>query len=313
MSLKPKVLLSLLTDQEEFQRMQADAARSAAMREAIDLEIAFADNSPVVQIQQIYRAVNGPEESRPRAIVIQAVAMTGVEGAARTAVEAGIGWVLLSEGAPYLEALRRDHPLRLVACIAVDNEEVGRLQGRILRALLPSGGRVLCVDGPSMSGATQNRRKGLEAELTPLTQVRIAKTLTADWTVAGAERVLSSWLRHAPEGAKPAAFVAQNDDMAEGVTAAVAKVRPAWADVPVTGCDGLPERGLGLVRERKLAATIIIPPRAGIAVEAVAKHLRGQPVPFAGAVTPHPFPPLKALGRRMGEPPPSPSPGTQRV
>lgn len=303
MSPKHRVLLSLLTEQEESQRMQAEAARVAAAREGVELEVLFADNNPVQQIQQLFRAVSRPAETRPAAMVVQSVAVTGVEGAARAAAQAGIGWVLLSERVPYLEVLRREFPQRYVGCVYVDNEEVGRMQGRIVRALLPAGGSVVSVEGPPMSGAAQGRRKGLERELAG-SRLKVMRWIPAEWTAASAERAVGAWLRNAPEGAKPSVIAAQNDDMAAGAAGAIRRGRPAWADVPITGCDGLPDSGQKLVRERVLAATVVIPPRAGIAVEAVAKHLRRQPVPFAGLVTPSVYPgtqEIAALGVRLLE------------
>jgi ABC-type sugar transport system substrate-binding protein len=129
------------------------------------------------------------------------------------------------------------------------------------------------------------RREGLERALSVGTHVKLARTLTADWTGATAERLTAAWLRHATDTARPDLFVAQNDEMAQGVLHALAKERPAWASIPVTGCDGLRESGLALVRARTLAATVVIPPRGGLAVDAIARHLRGEAVPFATAVT----------------------------
>lgn len=294
MPTRPRVLLSLLTEQEELQQIQAEAARTAAVREGVDLEVTYAENNPILQLQQLYRAVNGPAERRPTAVVAHAVAMTGGEGVARTAVQAGIGWVLLGERAPFLDALHREHPSHLVACVYVDNEEVGRMQGRILRALLPSGGSVLCVDGPAMSGVAQNRRRGLETELAG-SRVKTVKSVAADWTAAGAERAVASWVRQAADGARPGAIAAQNDEMAAGVARALAAVRPQWATIPITGCDGLPDFGVRLVRDRALAATIVIPPRGGLAVELVAKHMREEPVPYAAAVSPQIYPAIPQI------------------
>jgi ABC-type sugar transport system substrate-binding protein len=303
MSFRPKVLLSLLTDQEEYQRMQAEAAHSAATREGVDLEILYAQKNPVLQIQQIFRAVSRPEGTRPAVIVVHSVAVTGVEGAARAAVQAGIGWVLLSEKTPYLEALRREFPGPLVGCVYVDNEEVGRIQGRVAKALLPGGGPVVCVEGPPMSGASQHRRKGLERELAG-TPVKIVRWIPGDWTLASAERAVGSWIRHATDAARPSLIICQNDEMGAGTAAAIQRNRPDWTDIPITGCDGVPDRGQKMVREGLLAATIAVPPRAGIAVEAAAKHLRRQAVPFASLVMPHPMPStreLAALGSRLAE------------
>ena len=50
---------------------------------------------------------------------------------------------------------------------------------------------------------------------------------------------------------------------------AIAFKLPHLARVPLTGVDGNPEYGLPLVRRKRLAATIVMPPAAGKAVELV--------------------------------------------
>jgi ribose transport system substrate-binding protein len=307
MSTKPRVLLSLLTEHEEYQKMQAESARAAATRAGIELEVVYSGNDPAVQLKQVLQRVGEAEGSRPKAIIVEAAATTGFESAARAAVQAGIGWILVSDRVDYLDVLRREFPNRLVSCVYVVNEDVGQMQGRIFRALLPAGGAVLCVEGPSLNSAAVNRRRGLEQALQG-SPIRIIASVSADWTAGDAERVFSSWLRQASGGgARPNLIGVQNDEMATGVRKAIAALRPEWADIPLTGCDGLPERGQKLVKEGVLAATIVVPPRGGIAVETVAKFLRRQPVPPFGAVAPYVYPKLETLAAaaaaRAGSPP----------
>jgi ABC-type sugar transport system substrate-binding protein len=294
MSFKPRILVSLLSHDEEYQRLQAESAQAAATRLGIELEVTYAERNPVLQIQQIFRAVGRPPETRPEVVIVHSVSAVGVENAARAAVQAGIGWMLLNEKTPYLEKLRRELPGPLVGCVYVDNEEVGRIQGRIAKALVPGGGRIVCVEGPSMSGTSQSRRKGLEAELSG-SRVPISRWIPGDFTELGAERAVRTWARNATEDVRPAAIVCQNDEMGAGAAAALQRHRPGWADIPITGCDGVPTCGQKLVAEKVLAATIVIPPRAGLAVEIAAKHLRHEPVPFASIVTPHALPTIREV------------------
>lgn len=303
MSFRPRVFLSLLTYDDDYQRLQAEAAQSVAARESVELEIQYTEKNAVLQIQQIFRAVHRPEESRPAVIIAHSVAVTGVEGAARAAVQAGIGWVLLNEKTAYLEVLRREYPGPLIGCVYIENEEIGRIQGRIAKALLPSGGPIMCIEGPGVSRAAQGRRKGLERELVA-SQLRIARWISGDWSRMSAERAVGTWIRHAPETAKPSLIVAQNDEMGAGAALAIQRHRPGWADVPITGCDGTPEGGQRMLQEKVLVATVVIPPRAGLAVEAAAKHLRKMPVPFSNLVTPRAMPSMRelsAIGERLAE------------
>jgi ABC-type sugar transport system substrate-binding protein len=81
-----------------------------------------------------------------------------------------------------------------------------------------------------------------------------------------------------------AAVICQNDDMAQGVhdafeTCLSGDERAQWLSLPVTGCDGLPNGGVEMVKRGVLAATIIVPANAGTAMELVVRALNGQQVP----------------------------------
>jgi ribose transport system substrate-binding protein len=124
--------------------------------------------------------------------------------------------------------------------------------------------------------------------------------LSADWTTAGGERVVKSWLRlKTNEGRRPAVIVAQNDEMASGARRAALAHDPEWRGVPVLGCDGLPEHGQAMVKSGEMAATVILPASAGRAVELVAEWLQESRAPPAEVVlTPQSFPPESELRRR---------------
>jgi ABC-type sugar transport system substrate-binding protein len=293
----PRVLVSLLDDAQENQRHQAATARSAGQRAGLEVEVLYAKSNPVLQLQQIFRAITGPEAARPTAIVAETGSASGFEGAARAALQAGIGWVLVSDSAPYLETLRREHPGRLIASAAVDDAEVGRIQARLIRTLLPQGGSVLTVEGPPESAATLHRRKGLEEGLKGST-CQVVKALTADWGTEGATQAVSLWLRLAARGRRPDLVCAQNDLMGAGARRGLEAVKPQWADLPIIGCDGLAEGGQRLVRERVLTATVVTGSTAAPGVELVARALRGEAVPPQTVITPRPYPALDELSRR---------------
>ena len=180
----------------------------------------------------------------------------------------------------------------VVAQVASDNREVGRLQARLFRALLPAGGTVVSVEGPGLSAAVSDRRDGLREGLVG-SRVSIVKTLTADWSGEGAERAMSFWLRLGSRGARPALVGAQNDLMAAGARKAVLALRPEWRDVLFTGVDGLPEGGQRQVREKALVATVVQPLTAGVGIELVARWLRGEKVPPTQLVAPRTYPSLE--------------------
>ena len=296
MAPKLKVLVSLLNDQQDFQLMQAEGARAAAARAGLDVEVVFAESNPVLQIQQLFRQMSGPAASRPAAVVLEPAANTGYEAAARTAVQAKIGWVTLNDRPAYLEALQREFPDTIAGAVVVDNDEVGRIQARIFRTLLPKGGRLVYLEGPSLNAAAIQRRRAMEEGLAG-SKVELVKSLTADWSAIGAERSMSFWLRLGAKSGRPDLIGSQNDEMALGASRALKAVKPEWASVLLTGCDGLPEGGQRLVREKVLAATVIAPAQAGPAVELLARALQGERLPPCTVLPCRSFPSLEELQR----------------
>ncbi len=284
-----KVVVGLLTERQEFQLMQAAHAREAATRAGLEIEVLFADNNAVQQIHQLFRHIHAPEGERPAAIVTETVSGEGLERVARNAVKAGIGWVLMNRGGAYIKALRAERSDLPISSVSVDNRAVGRIQGRQLRALLPSGGAVLYLQGPADTAAAAERLAGAQ-EVIQGAGIEL-KVLNGDWTEESGEKALLAWLRlKTSEAFRPAVVCCQNDAMAVGARRTLLQQRKDWADLVFTGCDGLPTGGQKLVRAGELAATVITPPPAGAAVTLVARSLAGTPSPEELRLAPQSFP-----------------------
>src|ERR1700732_1464364 len=103
---KLRILVSLTTDDNDYQIEQAQSAEQAAKRLDVALEIIFAGNDAITQSTQILKAVQAPAESRPEAIVFEPVGSTALPQVARAAAAAGIGWAVLNQDAGYIEELR---------------------------------------------------------------------------------------------------------------------------------------------------------------------------------------------------------------
>ena len=290
----PRVLVSLIDEGQEYQRLQGSDALATGERLGFEVSVVYGKGDPATQARQIEEAVKGPEAGRPTAVVVQPLSAAALEGAARAALDAGIGWVSL-EPAFYLDALQRTHPGKLVAVVTADAQEMGRLQARIVRALLPRGGSVVAIEGPVLSPPVINRREGLRDGLRG-SGVEIVKTLAGDWTEASGEKAATLWLRLG-RAARPSLIAAQNDAMAAGARKAIAAWKPEWLDLPITGCDGLPDGGQRMVREKTLSATVVQPTSTGPAIELVARGLRGETVPPATSLSARTFPSLEELER----------------
>ena len=294
-----RFIVSLITQDNDYQVEQAAAAEEAARKLALDAQILYADNDSIQQSQQILTFVQGDPQARPDAIIFEPVGGPALPQVARAAVAAGIGWVVLNREIGYVKQLRQALQVPVFA-VASDNLEIGRIQGRQLAALLPKGGSVLYIQGPSETDACKLRNAGLYETKPANIQI---KSMKGTWTEASAFKAVTAWLRlSTSQQAHIDVIAAQNDAMAAGAKKALQQFsyegegRDRWVSVPFIGCDGVPKTGQAWVRRGIVTATVIAPPLAGTAVEMLAHALEtGVAPPETTLMAPRSFPALEAL------------------
>jgi ABC-type sugar transport system substrate-binding protein len=294
---KLRFVINLMTKENDFQLAQAAAAQKAARRLDVSVEIVYAESDPITQSTQLLKIIQADHATHPAAILFQPVSSTALPQVARAAAAAGIGWVVLNRDADYLSELRGASRAPMFS-IGTDHREVGRIQSHQIAALLPEGGSVLYIQGPTGSAAAAERTAGMQAVKSKNVHLTM---LRGQWTATSAQRSVSSWLQLvASQRAEVDLVVAQNDAMALGVRKAFEKLsdteREKWLNLPYTGCDGLPETGQQWVRTGLLAATIIVPPNTDQALDLLVRALRdGIRPPEIVRTTPSSFPPLETL------------------
>jgi ribose transport system substrate-binding protein len=276
---KLRFLLSLTNDDNDYQIEQTSAARQAAGKLGVELEIIYAGNDGIVQSQQLLSSIHSTNAPRPDAIIFEPAGSTAHPQVARAAAGAGIGVALLNSTADYIAELRRIFHVPAFT-ITSNHEEVGRIQGQQLGALLPAGGIVLYIQGPSDSSAAKQRYTGLLETKSESVQLRVLK---AHWTEASAYKMVGSFLRLATSHqAHIEAVCAQDDSMAMGARKAFeecSELWKQWEKMPFLGCDGLPKTGQEWVRRNLLTATIFIPPNADLAIEMMVKSIASGALP----------------------------------
>src|SRR5882672_12482386 len=99
------ILVSLITEENDFHIEQASAAQSAAVRLVVHLQIVYAANDAVNQSQQLFTAIQTSVQ-RPDGILVEPVG-TGMAQAAGAAVTARIGWGVVNRDVDYVAKLRR--------------------------------------------------------------------------------------------------------------------------------------------------------------------------------------------------------------
>lgn len=231
-----RLLVSLMTRENDYQLEQAASAQEAATSLGIDAQIVFADNDSITQGTQILKIIQADPATRPDAIICEPVGGPCLPQVARAAVRGGIPWVLLNREAEYIAELRRSAPRLAIFSIGCDQKEVGRIQGQQLIALVRNSGvGVLHIQGPSENTTAKDRTTGLQATLPPHIPVT---TLRGQWTEESAQRSVESWLRlNTSQKVSIGAVAGQNDAMAMGARKAFSLLdnntdRDRWLRLP---------------------------------------------------------------------------------
>lgn len=297
-------LVALITDDNDYQVEQAAAAQEAGRKLGISIEIIYAGNDAINQSQQLLKVIQSDSVPHPDAILFEPIGGTALPHVARAAVAAGIGWVVLNREADYLTELRRNISIPAFS-VSADHQEIGRLQGQHIAALLPEGGTAIYLQGPSTSSVSRLRTRGME-QAKPKNVKLI--TLKGSWTEESAFKAVSSWMRLSTSQKLPIDMIAcQNDAMAMGARRALKElaseeVRDKWTSLPFTGCDGLPDTGQKYVRNHFLAATVVVHPITTFAIEKLVQALQsGSQPPEILLTAPVSFPTLEELRARKRE------------
>lgn len=298
---KLKVVLSLTTRDNDYQAEQAAAAQEMASRLNIDLEILHAENDGILQSQQLLNIIQSSSAPHPDGIIFEPAGGTAMPQVARASAAAGIAWVVLNREVDYVSDLRRNYNVPIFS-ISSDHEEIGRIQGTQIAALLPHGGSVLLIQGPAENLAAKQRTSGMY-ETKPV-EVHV-KVMRGNWTEANAEKLVSSWLRLSTSQAGGINLVAaQNDAMAIGARKAFEQIadatqRQSWLALPYLGIDGASKTGQAWVQRGQLTATIVVPTNAGKAVDMLAHALQtGNLPPEKTLTTPKSYPAVEDLAKK---------------
>src|SRR6266446_3631954 len=243
---KLRILVSLTTNDNDYQIEQAKSAEETSRRLNIEAHIVYAENDAINQSTQLLRAATAP-----------------------------------------------------IFCVSNDHVEIGRIQGRQFAALLPKGGNVLYIQGPSENSAAKERTQGMMS--TKPANIQIT-TLKGQWTEESAMRSIRSWLKLSTSQKAVIDLVgAQDDAMAMGARKAFQEItneseRERWLKLPFTGCDGLPKTGAAWVTSGLLAATVFAPPNTGQAIEMLYQALsKGEQQPERALTVASSIPPLSEL------------------
>jgi ribose transport system substrate-binding protein len=296
-----RFIVSLTTKDNDYQLEQAASAQAAALKVGVDAQILYADSDAITQSTQLLKAIQSDAAMRPHAIVFEPVGGTAFPQVAQAAVSAKIGWAALNREADYIPKLRKTAQVPVFS-ISSDHKEIGRIQGRQFAALLPKGGCVLYIQGPSENSAARDRTEGMQMAVPHNVQII---SLRGRWTEESAQRAVESWLRLNTSNKTQIDVVgAQNDLMAMGARKAFEGVtniadREKWLRLPFTGVDGLVKTGQAWMRGGTLAATVMVPTNAGQAISMMVEALKtGKDVAERTLTVPESLPGIEKLAAK---------------
>jgi ribose transport system substrate-binding protein len=299
-----RFVVSLTTNDNDYQVEQGKAAEETARRLGVDIQIIYADNDTITQSQQLLNIIQSRSDSHPDGILFEPVGGTALPQVGKAAVAAGIAWVVMNREIEYIADLRKAFKVPIFT-LAANHEEIGRIQARQVAALLPKGGSVLYIEGPSENYATKQRTVGLHELKPSLVQV---KAIRGQWTESSAQKAVSSWLRlSTSRQTRIDVVAAQNDVMAVGARKAFQEIadvreRDRWLSLPFTGVDGVPKTGQAWVKSGLLAATVVVPTITDVAIEMLVRAIQTGVQPAERTLTtPRSFPATDELARTHAE------------
>jgi ribose transport system substrate-binding protein len=289
--------LSLITQESDYQREQANAAQESARRLNVDIEISYADNDAIKQSQQLLDVIQN-RSSRVNALILEPAGSTAFPQVARAAAAAGLGWVVMNRSDDSITELRGRYNFPIYT-VTEDHKETGRILGRQVAVLLPKGGTVLCLQGPSGSPVTAWRMEGMQE--TKPANIELKFLRSAHWTEEAGFNAVAAWLRlSTSHDTDIVGVIGQSDLIALGAYRAFGEhthgeKRDRWLKLPFLGVNGL-KVGQDAVQRGALAATVVVPPTASVAIETLARAYRERVRPQERIlVAPKSFPDLGAL------------------
>lgn len=242
---------------------------------------------------------DGQDDDQKQIVQVQALVNLGVdaivlcprdENALAVAVEAANRAKI-----PVITLNRRVKGGRVVTYVGADDADGGRAQGEeLIKALGPSGGKILYLQGTPGSSPQISRNRGLHDVIDKHPEIVVAADQFTDFQEDKAKAVMAGLVRRFRPG-EIKAIVAQADELA--LPAAEVATAAGWSDVAVIGFNGT-RPAFDAVKAGTLRATILqdSADQGRKAVAAAVDHLAGRPVP-AEVLTPLPVITKENIGR----------------
>jgi hypothetical protein len=272
-SVPRNVLVLLLGNNEGFpvdlyQDLQGRTAQAGAKAVGVDVEVVF--SSAFGQYRVIRKRLS--DTARPLdAVITEPATVTNMELILKD-LQGRTGVVLVNAWDPLVETYHRGWGSEFpFGTISMPHTKFGELQGRQVSSVVPEGGSILVVTGPSRSSAAVERLQGLKS--TVRSDIHVFDIEGGQWNETEGALAFGSWYGVFKSRRETiAAVVGQSDDLAVGARqAAVAVVNPEharmFAQAKYFGVGAVPGFGKEKVDDGTLFASIVAPPNVGTAID----------------------------------------------
>jgi ABC-type sugar transport system substrate-binding protein len=218
-------------------------AAGAAANQPVQIEIA--DDDVAKQLSQIQNFI----AAKVDAVIVNAVDTSATAPMTKAANEAGIPIVYVNRQPADVDALGPKG-----AFVASNEVESGTLETQAICKLIGGKGDILVMQGDLANQAAVQRTKDIHDVIaTPeCSGMKIIDEQTAGWDPVKAQDLMTNWIA---AGKKPAAVIANNDNMALGAIKAMKAAGMSTKDIPVGGIDATQE-ALASMKAGDLSVTV---------------------------------------------------------
>lgn len=209
------------------------------------VQIEIADDDVAKQLSQIQNFI----AAKVDAVIVNAVDTSATAPMTKLANDAGIPIVYVNRQPADVDKLGAKG-----AFVASNEVESGTLQTQAICKLIGGKGDILVMQGDLANQAAVQRTKDIHDVIaTPeCSGMKIIDEQTAGWDPVKAQDLMTNWIA---AGKKPAAVIANNDNMALGAIKAMKAAGMSTKDIPVAGIDATQE-ALASMKAGDLSVTV---------------------------------------------------------
>jgi ribose transport system substrate-binding protein len=259
---KKVIGVTLLTQADAFFKDLEAGLREEAQVKGFELVIRDGDKDPPKQASQIEDFV----AQKVAAIIVVPCDSDGVVPALAAPERANI---------PVFTADIAAHGGKVVAHVASDNVQGGRLAGEELASLLKGKGKVIIIDHPTVA-SVQDRVKGFEEAIAKYPGITIVGKPSANGNRSNAAQVMEDMLQAHRD---LAGVFGINDSTALGAAGVIEAAKRK--DIVIVGFDASEEAQTAIKKGGPLKADVVQYPKkiGSTMIDIIAKYLAGESVP----------------------------------